>query len=114
YDTWVGDDGRNVSGGQRQRIAIARALAGRPEIIVLDEPTSALDMRSEQLMQQTFTELRGKVTLVIVAHRLSTLSHCDRIMALGDGKLQAFDTAPGLMESNAFYRQAVELSQLPG
>ena len=113
YDTWVGDDGRNVSGGQRQRIAIARALAGEPEIIVLDEPTSALDMRSEQLVQQTFTELRGEVTLLIVAHRLSTLAHCDRIMVFGDGKLQAFDTARGLMETNSFYRQAVELSQLP-
>lgn len=112
YATWVGDDGRNLSGGQRQRVAIARALAGDPDVIVLDEPTSALDMRSESLVQQTLAELKGKVTLVIVAHRLSTLAGCDRILVLGDGRVQAFDTAENLMHSNAFYRQAVALSDL--
>ncbi|HEU5149627.1 MAG TPA: ABC transporter ATP-binding protein [Iamia sp.] len=112
YATWVGDDGRNLSGGQRQRVAIARALAGDPDVIVLDEPTSALDMRSESLVQQTLAELKGEVTLVIVAHRLSTLAGCDRILVLGDGRVQAFDTAENLMETNAFYRQAVALSDL--
>ncbi len=112
YASWVGDDGRNLSGGQRQRVAIARALAGEPDVIVLDEPTSALDMRSESLVQQTLAELRGEVTLVIIAHRLSTLAGCDRIVVLGDGRVQAFDTPETLMETNEFYRQAVTLSNL--
>lgn len=110
YATWVGDDGRNLSGGQRQRLAIARALAGAPDVIVLDEPTSALDMRSESLIQQTLAELKGEVTLVIIAHRLSTLANCDRIVVLGGGRVQAFDTAENLMSSNEFYRQAVALT----
>jgi ABC-type multidrug transport system fused ATPase/permease subunit len=113
YDTWVGDDGRRLSGGQRQRVSIARALAGSPDVIVLDEPTSALDMQSEALIQKTLEELKGRVTLVIVAHRLSTLNNCDRIMVLGDGRLQAFGTSAELLGSNEFYRRAVELSRLP-
>lgn len=112
YGTWVGDDGRNLSGGQRQRVAIARALAGEPDVIVLDEPTSALDMRSESLVQQTLSDLKGQVTLVIIAHRLSTLAGCDRILVLGDGRVQAFDTPENLLTSNDFYRQAVALSDL--
>jgi ATP-binding cassette, subfamily B, bacterial len=113
FDTWVGDQGRRLSGGQRQRLSIARALAARPDVIILDEPTSALDMRSESLIQETLEELHGQVTLIIVAHRLSTLNNCDRIMVLGDGRLQAFDTAERLLQSNPFYQRAVELSRLP-
>ena len=75
--------------GQRQRVAIARALVRRPDILVLDEPTSALDMRSESLVHETFTSLKGDVTVVVIAHRLSTLNTCDRIMVLGEGRLQA-------------------------
>jgi ABC-type multidrug transport system fused ATPase/permease subunit len=111
YDTQVGPGGGAVSGGQRQRICLARALVGRPDIIVLDEPTSALDMRSEALVQQTLGDLKGRVTTFIVAHRMSTLNSCDRIMVFGEGRLQAFDRPSVLLESNGFYRDAINLSR---
>lgn len=110
YAAWVGDDGRNLSGGQRQRVAIARALAGAPDVIILDEPTSALDMHSENLVQQTLAELKGDVLTIIVAHRLSTLANCDRIIVLRNGAIEAFDTPQRLLETNDFYRRAVALS----
>lgn len=112
YDTLLGTRGGSLSGGQRQRVSIARALATKPQILVLDEPTSALDMRSEALVHQTFTALQGEVTLVVIAHRLSTLRTCDRIMVLGDGHLQAFGTRAELEAGNAFYRDAIALSKL--
>ena len=112
YQTDLGSRGGSVSGGQRQRIAIARALAGRPQLLVLDEPTSALDMRSESLVHETLTDLQGTVTMLIIAHRLSTLRTCDRIMVLGSGRLQAFGERGQLEAESAFYRNAIELSKL--
>lgn len=112
FRTELGSRGGSVSGGQRQRIAIARALAGRPQLLVLDEPTSALDMRSESLVHETLTALQGSVTMLIIAHRLSTLRTCDRIMVLGGGQLQAFGERSQLETENAFYRNAIELSKL--
>lgn len=88
-DATLGPKGTGLSGGQQQRVAIARALAGQPKLLVLDEPTSALDVRSEQLLQETITSLHGRVTLVIVAHRLSTLSVCDRVVAVADNRVVA-------------------------
>jgi ATP-binding cassette subfamily B protein len=93
YDTPVGErGGAKLSGGQRQRISFARALANKPEILVLDEPTSALDSKSEALVRETLRSLAGQVTVLIVAHRRSTLAVCDRIMLIEDGKLATFDT----------------------
>ncbi|MBA3281678.1 MAG: ABC transporter ATP-binding protein [Acidimicrobiia bacterium] len=112
YQTVMGSRGGSLSGGQRQRVAIARALASKPDILVLDEPTSALDMRSEALVHETLTELQGNVTLLIIAHRLSTLKTCDRIMVFGEGRLQAFGDRAELEAENAFYRNAIELSKL--
>ncbi len=112
YDTSVGERGGAVSGGQRQRIVLARALAEEPDVLILDEPTSALDMKSESLVQDTLEGLKGHSTLFIIAHRLSTLNDCDRIMVLGKGELQGFDTAAELRRSNPFFAEAVELSQL--
>ena len=88
----VGPRGGQLSGGQRQRLSIARALAGDPQLLVMDEPTSALDVRSESLIRRTIAELQGRVTVIIIAHRLSTLEVCDRIMVLQDGELRAMDT----------------------
>jgi len=112
YDTSVGERGGAVSGGQRQRIVLARAMAEEPDVLILDEPTSALDMKSESLVQQTLQGLKGRSTMFIIAHRLSTLNDCDRIMVLKDGELQAFEAASALRESNAFFAEAVQLSQL--
>ena len=112
YETVLGSRGGSLSGGQRQRLAIARALAANPQILVLDEPTSALDMRSEALVHQTLTDLQGSVTLVIIAHRLSTLKTCDRIMVFGGGLLQGFSERAELEANNDFYRDAIALSKL--
>lgn len=87
-DTRLGPRGSGLSGGQKQRIAIARALVGRPQLLVLDEPTSALDLRSEELLQQTIDSLKGAVTMVIITHRLTTLRSCDRVLVLEHGRQQ--------------------------
>jgi ATP-binding cassette, subfamily B, bacterial len=78
----VGSAGRELSGGQRQRLAIARALAADPDVLVMDEPTSALDRESEEIVRSTLEALRGRVTVILIAHRESTLSVCDRILTV--------------------------------
>lgn len=110
FETHIGERGVKLSGGQRQRISIARALAGRPALLVLDEPTSALDVHSEALIRETVSKLRGEVTVVIIAHRMSTLDMCDRIMVIEGGRLMAFDTPDNLRADSEFYRQALALS----
>jgi ATP-binding cassette subfamily B protein len=106
YETVIGPRADAVSGGQQQRICLARALAAQPEILILDEPTSALDPRSEVLIQESLTELKHKLTLFIIAHRMSTLDMCDRVMVILDGKLDAFDSIAQLERSNVYYRSA--------
>jgi ATP-binding cassette, subfamily B, bacterial len=81
---------------------------------VLDEPTSALDPRSESLVQESLATLKGRLTLFVVAHRMTTLSQCDRVMVLRDGVLEAFAPADQLVLSNDFYRTAASLSHLHG
>ena len=76
----VGAGGRELSGGQRQRVAIARALAGEPDVLVMDEPTSALDRESEDIVRTTLLSLKGRITVVLIAHRESTLTVCDRVL----------------------------------
>lgn len=107
YDAPVGELGQGLSGGQRQRICIARALAGQPDLLVLDEPTSALDGESEAAVQRTLEDLKGRVTMVIVAHRLSTLAICDRIVVVNDGTIAAAGTPDELRASSAYYREAL-------
>ena len=111
YNTVVGRRAAAVSGGQRQRICLARALADRPEILVLDEPTSALDVRSEALVKESLQELKGTITLFMVGHRVSTLSFCDRIMVVADGRLEAFAPPQELLGTNTFYREVTELTR---
>jgi ATP-binding cassette subfamily B protein len=106
YETIIGPRADAVSGGQQQRICLARALAAQPEILILDEPTSALDPRSEVLIQESLTELKHKVTLFIIAHRMSTLDMCDRVMVILDGHLDAFDTVTQLERTNPYYCSA--------
>ena len=85
FQTLVGERGIQLSGGQRQRIVLARILARKPSILVLDEATSALDNESEHKIQEAIKGLRGKLTILIVAHRLSTVMHEDKIAVLKDG-----------------------------
>jgi len=87
YDTIIGDKGVKLSGGQRQRIAIARELFKEPEIMIFDEATSALDSESEQLIQQSINSLKGERTVVIIAHRLSTVRNCDYIYVFKEGRI---------------------------
>lgn len=109
YETLIGNAIRDLSGGQRQRLGIARALAGSPQLLVLDEPTSALDAMSESRVQETLGRLRGEVTVVIIAHRLATLNHCDRLLVLESGVVRALDTPEAVMTTSEFYRQAVKM-----
>lgn len=106
YDTVVGPRADAVSGGQQQRICLARALAARPNVLVLDEPTSALDPHSEALIQESLQGLRHELTLFVIAHRMSTLDICDRVMVIMDGRLVAFEPAVMLERNNAYYRSA--------
>jgi ABC-type multidrug transport system fused ATPase/permease subunit len=110
YNTIVGPRADAVSGGQQQRICLARALAARPQVLVLDEPTSALDPHSETLIQESLTALRSEVTLFTIAHRMSTLDMCDRVMVILDGRMAGFDTKTVLQEKNPYYRTASMLA----
>jgi len=113
YETVVGPRANAVSGGQQQRICLARALAGRPEVLILDEPTSALDPRSEALIQDSLLGLKGEMTLFAIAHRISTLDMCDRVIVIVDGRVDAFDTTARLLSSNSYFRSASGLTDSP-
>jgi ABC-type multidrug transport system fused ATPase/permease subunit len=110
YETIVGPRADAVSGGQQQRICIARALAGRPSVLILDEPTSALDSASERLIQESLSSLKESMTLFIVAHRMSTLDVCDRIMVIANGRLEALDTPENLRIDNSYFRSALSVA----
>ena len=91
YNTSVGEKGIRISGGQKQRIAIARAFYSNKSILFLDEATSALDSDTEKLVMESISNLKKKVTLIMIAHRKNTLSLCDRIITLHDGKIKRID-----------------------
>lgn len=91
YDTGTGERGIRLSGGQRQRVGIARALYKHADVLILDEATSALDNATEAAVMAAINESSPQRTVLIVAHRLSTLSHCDRVFEIADGRLRLFD-----------------------
>lgn len=111
YDTVIGQRASAVSGGQRQRIALARALADDPAVLVLDEPTSALDVRSEELVQASLQEIKQDTIIVLVAHRLSTLAVCDRVVVMVDGEVSAVGAQSDLLHESDFFRTVHSITQ---
>ena len=106
-DTVLGERGARLSGGERQRVAIARALYHDPDVLVLDEATSALDTQTEQALVSAIDALRGEKTLVVVAHRLSTVQHCTSVVFLQDGRVLAEGTFDELVERQPEFRAMV-------
>jgi subfamily B ATP-binding cassette protein MsbA len=109
YDTVIGDRGVKLSGGERQRLAIARALLRNPPLLLLDEATSALDTESERLVQDALERLMRDRTVLVIAHRLSTVQHADRIIVMDAGRVVAQGTHDQLLEADGLYRKLYQL-----
>ena len=103
YDTLVGEQGSNLSGGQRQRLAIARALINNPKILIFDEATSALDYESERLIQDNMARICQGRTVFIIAHRLSTVRNCNRIIVMEKGEIVEQGTYNNLLTQNGYF-----------
>jgi len=112
YDTKVGERGVKLSGGQKQRIAIARVFLKNPPLLIWDEATSALDLESEHLIQESLEELAKNRTTFIVAHRLSTITHADKIVLIEHGEIVEIGTHAELMSSKGNYFNLFQVQQL--
>jgi len=109
YDSFLGEQGVKLSGGQRQRLAIARAILRDPNILLLDEATSALDAESEKLVQDALNELMQHRTTLVIAHRLATVMHVDRIVVMDKGEIVAVGTHQELMSMSPLYQKLARL-----
>lgn len=103
-DTRIGEQGLSLSGGQRQRLALARAVLGRPRVLVLDDPLSALDVHTEALVEAALRRVLATTTALVVAHRPSTVMLADRVALLQDGRITAVGTHRDLLANNEYYR----------
>lgn len=104
YDTTVGERGVRLSGGQRQRIGIARALYHNPQVLILDEATSALDNLTEQVVMEAVHNLGHEITIILIAHRLTTVRECDQILLLNQGRVTAQGSYDELVEKDEIFR----------
>ena len=111
-DTDAGERGMRLSGGQRQRVGIARALYRNPSLLVLDEATSALDNVTERRITETIAGLHGDVTVVVVAHRLSTVRQCDALAFMEQGRVVSYGTFEQVRDSNEAFAELVALGKL--
>lgn len=113
YHTYIHRGGSNVSGGQKQRLCIARALLKKPKILILDDSTSAVDTATDARIRTAMAKQIPGTTKIIIAQRVSSVEHADRILVLDNGRVDAFDTHEHLLESNAIYREIYD-SQVKG
>lgn len=113
YDTYIEQGGSNVSGGQKQRICIARALLKKPKILILDDSTSAVDTATDAKIRKAFAQEIPGTTKFIIAQRISSIEHCDRIIVMEDGMVDGFGTHEELLKANEIYRDIYE-SQMSG
>lgn len=111
YETDLGQGGVNLSGGQKQRLCIARALIKKPKILILDDSTSAVDTATDAKIREGFAANLGDVTTIIIAQRVSSISHADKIIVLDDGKIDAIGTHEELLENNEIYREVYTSQQ---
>ena len=110
--TFVGERGARMSGGQRQRLGMARALYRRPDVLVLDEATSSLDNETERRISDVISTLHGSMTVLVVAHRLSTVRSCDQVVLLEDGRVAAVGTFDEVCERSPTFAHLVRLGRL--
>ena len=113
YDTVIEQGGTNVSGGQKQRLCIARALLKKPKILILDDSTSAVDTKTDMLIRKAFAEEIPNTTKLIIAQRISSVEHADKIIVLDDGKIDGIGTHEELLKNNEIYKE-VYYSQQKG
>ena len=113
YGHMLSQKGTNVSGGQKQRILIARALAARPEILILDDSSSALDYKTDAALRKALSQMGSDMTVVTVAQRVSSVKSCDLIIVIDDGKISAMGTHEELMQTSPQYKEIAD-SQMGG
>jgi ATP-binding cassette, subfamily B, bacterial len=114
YDTLIGERGITLSGGQRQRVALARALVRRPPILLLDDALSAVDTRTESMILRALRQRHGRQTTIVIAHRLTTLMHADKVIVIEGGRVTAAGTHADLIAADGLYRRLWELQSSAG
>jgi ATP-binding cassette subfamily C protein len=110
----LGESGSRLSGGQRQRVGLARALYDKPQVLVLDEATSSLDGVTEAAIAETIEELTQSVTVIVIAHRLSTVKRCNRLVHLDGGRVLSIGTFAELVRSDPLFRAQASAAGVPG